>query len=94
MSHQSIFADYLSPLAINNDEIEGTLYVAMETGTYIPTVAIMTGTKPDFFMQASLDVEATHKQVPTFVINICQHFDKILGCEFEIQESMACNLYA
>jgi UDP-N-acetylglucosamine 2-epimerase len=92
--YQNVFTNYL-PLAINNDSIERALRVAEETGSCYPILAIVTGTKPDFYKQAPLVMEAIRRRVPTFVIDTGQHFDKTLGYgiqEFSIQESVACNL--
>jgi hypothetical protein len=90
--YQNVFTNYL-PLAINNDPIERALRVAEETGSSYPILAI--GTKPDFYKQAPLVMEAIRRQVPIFVIDTGQHFGKTLGYgiqEFNIQESVACNL--
>jgi hypothetical protein len=83
MSHQNIFTDY-EPPAINNDSIVRILCVAREKGTINPTLAIVTGTKTNFYMQASLVREATSQQVSTFTMDT-------LGCSIQlnIRESIA-----
>lgn len=60
-----------------------------------PILAIVTGTKPDFYKQAPLVLEAAEEKLPVFVINTGQHFDEVLGFgieEFNLQEYVGCNL--
>jgi UDP-N-acetylglucosamine 2-epimerase len=60
-----------------------------------PVLAIVTGTKPDFYKQAPLVIEAAREDLPVFVINTDQHFDKVLGFgikEFNLQRFVGCNL--
>src|SRR5262249_23302123 len=60
-----------------------------------PILSIVIGTKPDFYKQATLILEASRSGIPVFVINTGQHFDKLLGFginEFEIQDYIGCNL--
>jgi len=60
-----------------------------------PVLAIVTGTKPDFYKQAPLVIEAAKENLPVFVINTGQHFDEILGFgleEFNLQQFVGCNL--
>ena len=60
-----------------------------------PILAIVTGTKPDFYKQAPLVIEAAKEKLPVFVINTGQHFDDVLGFgikEFNLQEYVGCNL--
>jgi UDP-N-acetylglucosamine 2-epimerase len=60
-----------------------------------PVLAIVTGTKPDFYKQAPLVIEAAKEDLPVFVINTGQHFDDVLGFgikEFNIQQFVGCNL--
>ena len=92
--YRNVFTDYL-PLAINHESIEMALSVARERGSNYPVLAIVTGTKPDFYKQAPLVTEAMRQRIPSFVIDTGQHFDTTLGYgiqEFNIQESVACNL--
>lgn len=92
--YRDVFTNYL-PLAINNESIERAVSVADDTGSSYPVLAIVTGTKPDFYKQAPLVIEALHRQIPCFVIDTGQHFDSTLGYgihEFNIHESVACNL--
>ena len=58
-------------------------------------LAIVTGTKPDFYKQAPLVIEAVRENLPVFVIDTGQHFDEVLGFgikEFNLQEFVGCNL--
>lgn len=60
-----------------------------------PVLAVVTGTKPDFYKQAPLVIEAVRQGVPAFVINTGQHFDDLLGFgvkEFELDRFVGCNL--
>ncbi len=92
--YRNVSTNYL-PIAINNDSIEMALNGARERGSNYPVLAIVTGTKPDFYKQAPLVMEAMKRSIPFFVIDTGQHFDTTLGYgiqEFNIQESVACNL--
>ena len=60
-----------------------------------PVLAIVTGTKPDFYKQAPLVIEAAKENLPVFVINTGQHFDEVLGFgieEFDLEQFVGCNL--
>ena len=60
-----------------------------------PVLGIVTGTKPDFYKQAPLVIEAAKEKLPVFVINTGQHFDEVLGFgieEFNLQRFVGCNL--
>jgi len=60
-----------------------------------PVLAIVTGTKPDFYKQAPLVIEAARENLPVFVVNTGQHFDEVLGFgieEFNLQQFVGCNL--
>lgn len=92
--YRNVSTNYL-PIAINHDSIEMALNGARERGSNYPVLAIVTGTKPDFYKQAPLVMEAMKRSIPSFVIDTGQHFDTTLGYgiqEFNIQESVACNL--
>ena len=54
-----------------------------------PVLAIVTGTKPDFYKQAPLVLEAGRENLPVFIIDTGQHFDEVLGFgikEFNLQK--------
>jgi UDP-N-acetylglucosamine 2-epimerase len=60
-----------------------------------PVLAVVTGTKPDFYKQAPLVLEAVKENLPVFVIDTGQHFDEVLGFgikEFNLQKFVGCNL--
>jgi UDP-N-acetylglucosamine 2-epimerase len=60
-----------------------------------PVLAIVTGTKPDFYKQAPLVLEAVRENLPVFVIDSGQHFDEVLGFgmhEFNLQKFVGCKL--
>ena len=60
-----------------------------------PILSVVIGTKPDFYKQAPLVVEAKREKLPVFVIDTGQHFDDILGFgikEFKLEESVGCDL--
>ena len=58
-------------------------------------IAIVIGTKPDFYKQAPLIREVIDNDIPYIVIHTGQHFDDLLGFgikEFSINDHVACNL--
>lgn len=58
-------------------------------------IAIVIGTKPDFYKQAPLIREVIDNDIPAIVIDTGQHFDELLGFgikEFSINDHVACNL--
>jgi UDP-N-acetylglucosamine 2-epimerase (non-hydrolysing) len=60
-----------------------------------PVLAVVIGTKPDFYKQAPLVLEAAKSNLPVFVINTGQHFDELLGHgieEFDLEPYIGCNL--
>jgi UDP-N-acetylglucosamine 2-epimerase len=60
-----------------------------------PVLAIVTGTKPDFYKQAPLVLEAVRQKLPVFVVDTGQHFDEVLRFgieEFNLQKFVGCNL--
>ncbi|MEJ7642010.1 MAG: UDP-N-acetylglucosamine 2-epimerase [Candidatus Nitrosocosmicus sp.] len=60
-----------------------------------PVLAIVIGTKPDFYKQAPLIHEAIKQDVPIMIVNTGQHYDDIVGFgikEFKMERYIACNL--
>lgn len=58
-------------------------------------IAIVIGTKPDFYKQAPLIREVIENDIPSIVIHTGQHFDDLLGFgikEFSINDHVTCNL--
>ena len=82
----------LLPIKIS-DNLQSTFEQARSQSS--PVLSIVTGTKPDFYKQAPLVLEAAREKLPAFVINTGQHFDDVLGFgieEFNLQEFVGCNL--
>ena len=74
-------------------ELESVFLTAKRSGS--PILAVVTGTKPDFYKQAPIVLEAARSKLPVFVINTGQHFDEVLGHgikEFDIGRFVGCNL--
>jgi UDP-N-acetylglucosamine 2-epimerase len=64
-------------------------------GQYKKVMAIVIGTKPDFYKQAPLLLEAKKQKLPAFVISTGQHYDDLLGYgikEFNLSDSIVCDL--
>jgi UDP-N-acetylglucosamine 2-epimerase (non-hydrolysing) len=60
-----------------------------------PILSVVTGTKPDFYKQAPLALEAARQGMPVFVIDTGQHFDDLLGFgieEFNLGQLVGCRL--
>jgi UDP-N-acetylglucosamine 2-epimerase len=58
-------------------------------------IAIVIGTKPDFYKQAPLIKEAIDNDIPTIVIDTGQHFDDLVGFgkkEFSVNDHVVCSL--
>jgi UDP-N-acetylglucosamine 2-epimerase len=83
-----------SPLPIKVSDNLHSVFVKARTHN-TPVLAIVTGTKPDFYKQAPLVLEAVREKLPVFVIDTGQHFDAVLGFgirEFNLQKFVGCNL--
>ena len=83
------------PILVNQKIVERTFELAREKNPNFPLLAVVTGTKPDFYKQAPLIMEAAKAGFPAFVIDTGQHHDEILGHgirEFGMEEMVACNL--
>lgn len=81
------------PIKIYADLLSKTFNMAKKRSS--PIMSIVIGTKPDFYKQAPLVVEAIKEKLPVFVIDTGQHFDELVGFgikEFELQSSVACDL--
>ena len=82
----------LLPMKVS-DNLQSVFAKARKDDT--PVLAIVTGTKPDFYKQAPLVIEAAKEDLPVFVINTGQHFDEVLGFgieEFNLEKFVGCNL--
>jgi UDP-N-acetylglucosamine 2-epimerase len=81
------------PISIYEDLLNKTFLTAKELGS--PVLSIVIGTKPDFYKQAPIVVEAIKEKLPVFVIDTGQHFDDTLGFgikEFDLHNFIGCNL--
>ena len=81
------------PISIAKDLLNKTFLTAKELRS--PVLSIVIGTKPDFYKQAPIVVEAIKEKVPVFVIDTGQHFDDTLGFgikEFDLHNFIGCNL--
>ena len=72
----------LLPVIIYSDLLSKVLGIAKKQNS--PILAIVIGTKPDFYKQAPIVFEAAKRKLPVFVIDTGQHFDDLLG--FGIKE--------
>jgi UDP-N-acetylglucosamine 2-epimerase len=94
--HQEVNLDVsrsLLPVKIYSDLLSKVLHLAKKQNSAI--LAIVIGTKPDFYKQAPIVFEAAKNKLPVFVIDTGQHFDELLGFgikEFELQNFVSCNL--
>jgi UDP-N-acetylglucosamine 2-epimerase len=82
----------LLPVKVS-DNLQSVFAKARKDST--PVLVIVTGTKPDFYKQAPLVIEAAKENLPVFVINTGQHFDQMLGFgieEFNLEQFVGCNL--
>lgn len=70
-------ADPQTPLKLNEDIIENVMESAIKKRS--PVLAVVVGTKPDFYKQAPLIKAAIANDNPTFVIATGQHYDNNLG---------------
>lgn len=93
-SLNEITTNYL-PILFDEKLIYDTFKSAQSIESAYPVLAIVTGTKPDFYKQAPLIAEAVKENVPAFVIDTGQHYDEVLGHgikEFGIENMVACNM--
>lgn len=93
-SSNKITTNYL-PILFDEKLIYDTFKSAQSIESAYPVLAIVTGTKPDFYKQAPLITEAVKENVPAFVIDTGQHYDEVLGHgikEFGIENMVACNM--
>ncbi|MDX1371822.1 MAG: hypothetical protein R3321_05095, partial [Nitrososphaeraceae archaeon] len=81
------------PIKINKNLLSEIFTNAKKENS--PILSVVIGTKPDFYKQAPLVVEAKEEKLPVFVIDTGQHFDDILCFgikEFKLEESVGCDL--
>jgi UDP-N-acetylglucosamine 2-epimerase len=83
------------PIVVNHEVIDTVYHSAQAIDSNCPVLAIVTGTKPDFYKQAPLLTEAREQNIPAFVIDTGQHYDDTLGYglkEFKIEDSVGSTL--
>jgi UDP-N-acetylglucosamine 2-epimerase len=87
------FSRRLLPVKIYSNLLSNVVDIAKKQNS--PILAVVVGTKPDFYKQAPIVFEAAKEKMPVFVIDTGQHFDDTLGFgikEFELQNFVSCNL--
>ena len=80
------------PIRINNHNLE-TIF--SQDNEFNKALAIVIGTKPDFYKQAPLLLESIKEGLPSFIISTGQHYDELLGYgikEFDLENSIVCDL--
>lgn len=80
------------PIFVNKTNLERIL---SENNDFTKALAIVIGTKPDFYKQAPLLLESIKEHLPAFIISTGQHYDDLLGYgikEFELHNSIVCDL--
>ena len=87
------FSNAMLPVDVRVDALDKAVRDSKEQGK--PIIAVVIGTKPDFYKQAPLVLEAASRRYPLVVINTGQHFDDLLGFgikEFSMEPFIACSL--
>ncbi|MBA2268369.1 MAG: UDP-N-acetylglucosamine 2-epimerase [Nitrosopumilus sp.] len=80
------------PIKINNTNLD-TIF--SKGNDFNKALAIVIGTKPDFYKQAPLLIESIKEGLPSFIISTGQHYDELLGYgikEFDLENSIVCDL--
>ena len=80
------------PILINTKNLDSLF---SKNSMYDKALAIVIGTKPDFYKQAPLLIESIRQGLPSFIISTGQHYDDLLGYgikEFDLQNSIICDL--
>jgi UDP-N-acetylglucosamine 2-epimerase len=80
------------PILVNRNNLDSLF---SKNSIYNKALAIVIGTKPDFYKQAPLLIESIRQGLPAFIISTGQHYDELLGYgikEFDLQNSIVCDL--
>jgi UDP-N-acetylglucosamine 2-epimerase len=80
------------PIRINKTNLEA---IFSNDSDFNKALAIVIGTKPDFYKQAPLLIESIKERLPSFIISTGQHYDELLGYgikEFDLDNSIVCDL--
>jgi hypothetical protein len=64
------------PIRINNTNIES---IFSKDNEFNKALAVVIGTKPDFYKQAQLLIESIKAGLHSFIISTGQHYDELLG---------------
>ena len=73
------------PIKISNVNLES---IFSNDNDFNKALAIVIGTKPDFYKQAPLLIESIKEDLPSFIISTGQHYDELLGYgikEFDLE---------
>ncbi|MDQ6724202.1 MAG: UDP-N-acetylglucosamine 2-epimerase [Thermoproteota archaeon] len=84
--------NFFLPITISQNNLSA---VFSQCRDFKKVLAIVIGTKPDFYKQAPLLLEAKRENLPAFIISTGQHYDDLLGYgikEFDLSDSIACDL--
>ena len=79
------------PIRINKTNLEA---IFSKDNDFNKALAIVIGTKPDFYKQAPLLIESIKERLPSFIISTGQHYDELLGYgikEFDLENSIVCD---
>lgn len=79
------------PIAINKSNLSDVF----SNRDFKKVLAIVIGTKPDFYKQAPLLLEAKRERLPSCIISTGQHYDDLLSHgikEFSLTDSIVCDL--
>ena len=71
---------FFLPITINKNNLTN---VFSQNKDYKKIIAIVIGTKPDFYKQASLLLEARRQNLPVFVFSTGQHYGDLLSYGIE-----------
>ncbi|MER5174991.1 MAG: UDP-N-acetylglucosamine 2-epimerase [Candidatus Nitrosocosmicus sp.] len=80
------------PITISKNNLSA---VFSQNTDFKKVLAVVIGTKPDFYKQAPLLLEAKRENLPAFIISTGQHYDDLLGYgikEFDLTDYIACDL--
>jgi UDP-N-acetylglucosamine 2-epimerase (non-hydrolysing) len=80
------------PVTVNLDNLSN---IFLQNKDSKKVLAIVIGTKPDFYKQAPLLLEAKRENLPVFIISTGQHYDDLLSYgikEFGLSDSIVCDL--
>lgn len=80
------------PTIVYNNNLNDLL---SKNNNFEKVLAIVIGTKPDFYKQAPVLIESIRQKIPSLIISTGQHYDELLSYgikEFELESFIACDL--